>query len=117
MSPLFLQRCLLLDLEPSFDQRILKIGAIHRGETFLYPDGSPLREALTRLDGFAGAADFVLGHNVLAHDLPILARFAPGLDLLRKPVIGTLYLSALAFPENPYHRLGKGYEPGRRPVS
>jgi ATP-dependent DNA helicase RecQ len=117
MSQHFLQRCLLLDLETSFDQRILKIGAVHRGETFLYPGGSPLPEALARLDGFAGAADFVLGHNVIAHDLPILARSAPDLGLLRKPVIDTLYLSALAFPENPYHRLVKGYKLVRDTVS
>jgi ATP-dependent DNA helicase RecQ len=108
MSQQFLQRCLLLDLETSLDRRILHIGAVYRDETFLYAGGAPLGEALGRLERFAGAADFILGHNALAHDLPILARCAPHLGLLRKPVIDTLCLSPLAFPENPYHRLVKG---------
>ncbi len=117
MSRQFLDRCLLLDLETSFDQRILKIGAIYRGQIFVYPAGRSLDDALAALDRFAGAADFVLGHNVLDHDLPILARRAPGLEMLRKPVIDTLYLSPLAFPENPYHRLVKDYKLNRHAVS
>jgi len=52
----------------------------------------------------------VLGHNLLGHDLPFLAALAPGLRLLKKPVIDTLYLSPLAFPENPYHHLVKDYK-------
>jgi ATP-dependent DNA helicase RecQ len=105
-----LDRCLLLDLETSFDQRILKIGAVWRDRTFVYPQGGSLADALAELDSFAAGAELVLGHNVLDHDLAILARQAPGLALLRKPVVDTLYLSPLAFPENPYHRLVKGYK-------
>ena len=30
--------------------------------------------------------------------------------MLKKPAIDTLYLSPLAFPENPYHRLVKDYQ-------
>ncbi len=110
MSQNVLDRCLLLDLETSFDQRILKIGAVWRDRTFVYPQGGSLAEALAELDRFAAGAELVLGHNVLDHDLAILARQAPGLALLRKPVVDTLYLSPLAFPENPYHRLVKGYK-------
>ena len=39
--------------------------------------------------------------------LPISGR---RLQLLTKPVIDTLFLSPLAFPENPYHRLVKDYK-------
>ncbi len=121
MSQRFLQRCLLLDLETLGQRRILKIGAIFRGDTFSYqdgaPDGVPLGKALARLDSFAAGAELVLGHNVLDHDLPVLARHAPGLSLLRKPAIDTLYLSPLAFPENPYHRLVKGYKLVREAMS
>ncbi len=42
---------------------------------------------------------------------------APQLDLLKKPVIDTLYLSPLAFPENPYHRLVKDYKLVRQSVN
>jgi hypothetical protein len=119
MSKHFLQRCLLFDLETSFDKRILKIGAVYRGETFVYPDGTRerLKHALDRLDHFAAGAELVLGHNVIAHDLPVLEAAAPESCLLRKPAIDTLYLSALAFPENPYHRLVKGYKLVREAVS
>ena len=58
----------------------------------------------------AAGAERVLGHNLLDHDLPVLARVAPGLRLLGKQVVDTLYLSPLAFPENPYHRLVKDYK-------
>ena len=34
----------------------------------------------------------------------------PELELLRLPVVDTLELSPLAFPENPYHRLVKDYK-------
>ncbi|MDP9122955.1 MAG: DEAD/DEAH box helicase, partial [Acidobacteriota bacterium] len=106
----FLERCLLLDLETGAGQKILKIGAVYRGQTFERQGAFRLPQALEELDGFAAGADFVLGHNVLRHDLPILARWAPRLGLLGKPVIDTLVLSPLAFPENPYHRLVKGYK-------
>ena len=41
---------------------------------------------------------------------PRLRPLAPFLQLLEKPAIDTLYLSPLAFPQNPYHRLVKDYQ-------
>lgn len=55
-------------------------------------------------------ASFVLGHNVIDHDLPILREHLPGMALHALPVIDTLRLSPLAFPQNPYHRLIKDYK-------
>jgi ATP-dependent DNA helicase RecQ len=46
----------------------------------------------------------------LGHDLPILKNLRPGLALFDKPVTDTLFLSPLAFPENPYHHLVKDYK-------
>lgn len=110
MLPSFLERCLLLDLETGDDGRILKIGAV-RGERVFERKGKFfLREALGELDRMAAGAERVLGHNLLDHDLPVLRRAAPHLGLLAKPVVDTLYLSPLAFPENPYHRLVKDYK-------
>jgi ATP-dependent DNA helicase RecQ len=117
MLPDLLARCLLLDLETGEDDRILKIGAAFRGRTFERQGSFPLREALAGLDEMAAGADFVLGHNLLGHDLPVLARRSADLALLRKPVIDTLYLSPLAFPENPYHRLVKDYKLVREAVN
>ena len=67
-------------------------------------------EVKRELDALAPGAEFVLGHNVRRHDLAVLAQLYPGLTLYQLPVIDTLELSPLAFPENPYHRLVKDYK-------
>lgn len=64
-----------------------------------------LPSVLDALDSLGQGASFVLGHNVIDHDLPILKQQAPTLTLHQLPVIDTLRLSPLAFPQNPYHRL------------
>ncbi len=46
----------------------------------------------------------------MASFLTLLSRHAPHLKLLDLPAIDTLYLSPLAFPENPYHPLVKQYK-------
>ncbi|MGE4296471.1 MAG: RecQ family ATP-dependent DNA helicase [Desulfovibrionaceae bacterium] len=53
---------------------------------------------------------YVAGHNVIAHDIRLLRAKAPDCVLCRLPAIDTLYLSPLAFPRNPYHRLVKDYK-------
>ncbi len=108
----FLQRCLVLDLETGADHQILKIGALLPGKagTFRRQGTFPLATALQELDRRAATADFVLGHGVLGHDLRVLRAGFPDLKLLAKPVADTLYLSPLAFPENPYHHLVKDYK-------
>jgi len=69
-----------------------------------------LPSVLDALDTLGEGASFVLGHNVIDHDLPILKQQAPTLALHQLPVIDTLRLSPLAFPQNPYHRLVKDYK-------
>lgn len=109
-----LQRCLLLDLEVSPDHRILEIGALRPSEgaagVFRRRGRFELNQVLAELDRFAAEVDFVLGHNLLEHDLMVLHAAEPRLGLLAKPAIDTLYLSPLAFPKNPYHRLVKDYK-------
>ena len=105
----FLSQCLLLDLEGGED-RITRIGAVWGEAVFARSGSFPLGKALAELDAFAGQAAWVLGHNLLDHDFPVLQRWHPQMRLLRKPVVDTLYLSPLAFPENPYHRLVKDYK-------
>lgn len=67
------------------------------------------RNVLRELDVFARDARFVLGHNILNHDIPRLQHIAPSLQFCNKPRIDTLFLSPLAYPANPYHRLIKNY--------
>ncbi|MDE0064693.1 MAG: RecQ family ATP-dependent DNA helicase [Gammaproteobacteria bacterium] len=71
-----------------------------------------LTAALAELEEFCSNADCLVGHNLIAFDIPHLRAAAPGLRLLRLPVLDTLRLSPLAFPANPYHRLVKHYQDG-----
>jgi ATP-dependent DNA helicase RecQ len=112
-----LAKSLYLDLETTHEGKIFKIGAVFQDHTFERQGKFNLKEALSELDQFGAVATYVLGHNLLGHDLPLLETIAPQLDLLKKPVIDTLYLSPLAFPENPYHRLVKDYKLVRQSVN
>ena len=69
------------------------------------------------LRALAADAVCVLGHNLVRHDLRILREQRPGHCLLQLPVVDTLVLSPIAFPENPYHRLVKDYKLVRESVS
>ena len=109
-------RCLSLDLE--VDRRTSRIhafGAV-RSDTgdaiFGKVKVSEAATELARLDGFAEGVDVLLGHNLVAFDIPHLAAAMPRLGLLKLPQMDTLRLSPLAFPRNPYHRLVKHYQDG-----
>lgn len=107
----FLARCLLLDLETDAKgERLLKIGALRGSRTFERQGRFDTATALEELEGFSAGAQFCLGHNLLDHDLPLLRGLTASSPLLALPVIDTLYLSPLAFPANPYHRLVKDYK-------
>ena len=102
---------LSLDLEGS--ENIGAIGAIRtdRSATFAWRgESGGLRTALAALDDFADGAQYLVGHNIIEHDLELLTRRAPDLKLLHLPAIDALYLSPLAYPENPYHHLVKQYQ-------
>jgi ATP-dependent DNA helicase RecQ len=101
---------LLLDLETTRSGKIRQVGAVLNGHIFERTEKAGSKAVLEQLDKLAQKADFVLGHNLLGHDFPILRAASPWLKILKKPVIDTLYLSPLAFPQNPYHRLVKNYK-------
>jgi ATP-dependent DNA helicase RecQ len=100
---------LLLDLETTQPGEILKIGAACGDKRFLRIGTFDLQTATRELDRFASDAGCVVGHNLHRHDLAVLREKSPDMALLRLPVIDTLFLSPLCFPENPYHRLVKDY--------
>ncbi len=75
-------------------------------------DGGKLMAALAKLDRFAAGVDALLGHNLIAFDLPHIKAVQPNLRLLRLPAVDTLRLNPLAFPRNPYHHLVKHYQDG-----
>lgn len=115
--PSLLSRSLLLDLETRPGGKILKIGAVFQDQVFEKKGNFNLKDAIAALEKFGSGSDYVLGHNLISHDLPLLAKQFPQLELLTKPVIDTLYLSPLAFPENPYHRLVKNYKLVRQSIN
>ena len=110
-------RCISLDLEVGKqDGRIHAFAGVRpdtdRPLTFA-SKGADLAAALARLDDYADGAAFLLGHNLIAFDLPHLRAVNPDLRLLRQPAIDTLRLNPLAFPRNSYHHLVKHYQDGQ----
>ena len=83
--------------------QITDIGAWCNGSTF---HGSSLKEFET----FAQDVSYTCGHNICRHDLPILKESGMADAFFKKKNIDTLYLSALLFPQNPYHKLVKDYK-------
>ena len=67
-------------------------------------------DLVSRVDHMTQGAAFVLGHNIVAFDQPALEMLYPALALHRLPLVDTLELSPVAFPQNPYHRLVKDYK-------
>ena len=114
-----LTNCVSIDLEVNPKDNSIKSLAgvwLGEGDSCVYePKGDPRKvdAALTILDNFCKPAEFLLGHNIIHFDLPHLENVKKGLRLLKKPVIDTLWLNPLAFPEHPYHRLVKHYQDGR----
>jgi ATP-dependent DNA helicase RecQ len=109
----FAPRCLCLDIETAAnDQLALHKFAAWRPDTQqgLSLSGQQMAGARATIDALTEGAAFVLGHNVVGHDLPVLAKLYPDLRLNRLPAVDTLELSPLAFPANPYHSLVKDYK-------
>ncbi|HBH35942.1 MAG TPA: hypothetical protein DDW45_06125 [Gammaproteobacteria bacterium] len=104
-----LSRSLLLDLETTPNGKLLKVGAVCGAEKRLLKGVFDRSDVIRALDDLGRSADYVLGHNILDHDLPLLQKSFPELHLHTLPVIDTLFLSPVAFPENPYHHLLKDY--------
>ncbi|MGR9014271.1 MAG: DEAD/DEAH box helicase, partial [Gammaproteobacteria bacterium] len=106
----FQNSCCSLDLETNENGEIFAIGAAFKDKTFQRQAPFNIRKTLDEFDEFARDATYLLGHNVLEHDLPACRAISSQLKFFNKPVVDTLLLSPLAFPENPYHRLVKDYK-------
>ena len=91
-------RWVIVDVEVSLsDHKVHDIGALRY-------DGSVYHGCSKEdFDAFIHDADYVCGHNIIHHDAKFL--FTDG--KCSTPLVDTLYLSPLLFPERPYHRLVK----------
>ena len=99
-----------LDLEANENGEIFALGAVFQDKTLQRKAPFNIQKVLAEFDDFARDATYLLGHNILEHDLPVCRAKSSRLKFLHKPVVDTLLLSPLAFPENPYHRLVKDYK-------
>lgn len=61
-----------------------------------------------KLETVAEKAEYIVGHNVLRHDAPILRQYF-SIDFPNVKALDTLMLSSLLFPRKPYHKLRKEY--------
>ncbi len=112
-----LARCISIDLEVTKKSNEIRAFAGVRGDTGECVTNSDRdrnsEPTLEELDELAEDTEFVLGHNLIKFDLPRLREERPSLRLLQLPVIDTLWISPLAFPQHPYHRLVKHYKDGQ----
>ncbi len=104
------ENILSIDFETAPDGEIYQIGAVFGDKTFFRKEITDIKAAFADLSEFGKNADYVLGHNIVGHDLAIAKPLSPEAGFLTLPIIDTLFLSPLAFPENPYHRLVKDYK-------
>lgn len=101
-----------LEVHPQ-SNRIFAFAAVSPMATSAHTYGrGDLRAALRALDKYCEGAEYIVGHNIIDFDLPLLSAADPALRLLQKHPIDTLRLNPIAFPKNPYHRLVKHYQDG-----
>lgn len=98
-----INKILYIDIETNKEGKIKDVGAIFNGQE--------LHESqLTKIEKWISQADYICGHNIVAHDIPFLEEVL-GYDIFRnKKIIDTLLWSPLLFSDNPYHKLVKGYK-------
>lgn len=98
-----MKNILFLDIETDRNGKPNDFGAIYNGQE--------LHEKHTRkLEQWIVEAEYICGHNSIAHDIPELKKRL-GTELFHgKKYIDTLLWSPLLFAENPYHKLVKGYK-------
>lgn len=110
---------LIVDLEinPASEGKdfpIFKLGAyrpdLNSGIERSFRSEQGFMKALQEMAHLADGAKWLMGHNIIEHDLVYLKKHAPHLSWNSLPVIDTLRLSPLAFPQNPYHRLIKNHK-------
>lgn len=111
--------CVFVDLETVSESvhtglsPVRALAGLYRERKLLIPKirtKRQAREAMEQLGELASDARFVAGHNIVAHDRRFVEGIVPSSPLLGLRSVDTLYLSPLASPRRPYHRLVKDYK-------
>jgi ATP-dependent DNA helicase RecQ len=98
---------LFFDLEVDSQSHIQDIGAWYNNTHF---HDTSVKNFQHFLKSKAPGAYYICGHNIINHDIPILKKYQVDEEFFKKHFIDTLYLSALLFPQQPYHKLVKDYK-------
>ncbi|MGK0179591.1 MAG: ATP-dependent DNA helicase RecQ [Nitrospinales bacterium] len=91
-----------LEVHPK-SHKILEYGAVLNEQQYRGKQAKAFEQ-------FGQEAATICGHNIIAHDLPILKEQGFSTSFFQKTTIDTLYLSALLSPKKPYHPLVKDYQ-------
>ncbi len=98
-----MSKILYIDIECDQQGKIKDLGALFRGQD--------LHEChLARLEGWINEAEYICGHNIVAHDIPLLEKALGSKVFRNKRIVDTLLWSPVLFSDNPYHKLVKGYK-------
>ncbi len=105
-------KCLCIDIETARKDslQLHEVGAYRPDTDAKLRVSGKSADIVNELDKITAGAAFVLGHNLIAFDQPALLLLYPDLKLHQLPLVDTLELSPIAFPQNPYHRLVKDYK-------
>lgn len=96
-------KILYIDIETTLQGKIKDVGALF-GTQKLHTS------SVAELKPWILAADYICGHNIVAHDIPLLAKVLGTAIFNGKKMVDTLVWSPILFNENPYHKLVKGYK-------
>ncbi|MGK0317486.1 MAG: ATP-dependent DNA helicase RecQ, partial [Saprospiraceae bacterium] len=98
-----INKILYIDIETNKHGKIKDVGALFNGQELH-------ERQLSKVERWINQAEYICGHNIVAHDIPFLKK-ALGPDIFRnKKIVDTLLWSPLLFSDNPYHKLVKGYK-------
>lgn len=98
---------LFFDLECGEDNGVYALGAILRNNApIVARNAEQVRHQMPVFRDWVRSAQYLCGHNIIAHDLPLLEKLHGPEDYADK-IIDTLYLSPIAYPTRPYHSLTK----------
>jgi ATP-dependent DNA helicase RecQ len=96
-------KILYIDIETNKKGKIEDVGALFNGQELH-------EKQLIRLENWVNQAEYICGHNIVAHDIPILERIFGNEIFKNKKIVDTLLWSPILFSDNPYHKLVKGYK-------
>ena len=97
------QSILYIDLETTPQGKINDVGALFNNKEYHQSGFGPIEDWIKE-------TRYVCGHNILAHDIPILKERFGEATFKDKVLIDTLLWSPILFADHPYHKLVKGYK-------